>query len=472
MNPHRYQAVARSAVALLASYVERTARGDGPAVSRRPRDEVTRRLDLAGVIRDGGLADHALGTWLSAYLEHGVHLHHPRQMCHQVAVPGVGAALADLVHGVVNQPMSVYEMGGGAASAELAVLEWMTARAGWSPETAGGVLTHGGSLANLTALLAARARAAPDAWRAGTPRDLVLLAAPAAHYCVAKAAGIMGLGTAGVVALDVDHLGRVRPDSVEAALARVAAEGRRPMAVVASACATATGLHDDLRWIGEICRRHDVWFHVDGAHGASALLSPRHRARLDGVELADSLVWDAHKMLRSTSLCAAVLVRRAETLATAFHQQASYLELTNPRGDDVIGLQVETTKAELGLKILLTLAVEGEAGLRAYVERQYAMAQTLWQLVQARPGYAAPYRPESNIVCFRYGGPDTDQDAIRAVLLADGRFHIGAADVSGARHLRVVVMSPATTADDLSALLDAVEDAAGRHPHRALPACR
>ncbi|MGL4176092.1 MAG: hypothetical protein ACRCSN_08430 [Dermatophilaceae bacterium] len=118
------------------------------------------------------------------------------------------------------------------------------------------------------------------------------------------------------------------------------------------------------------------------------------------------------------------------------------------------------------MKILLTLAIEGEAGLREYVERQYALAQTLWQLVQTRPGYTVPYRPESNIVCFRYGGPDTDQDAIRAALLDDGRFHIGTADVSGTRHLRVVLMSPATTADHLSVLLDAVEEVPDRHPRR------
>lgn len=461
MDVSELRIASHAAVDELAAYVERSAAGEGPPSTRRPAGAVTERLGLRRLLREGGLDAASFPDWLRSYLDESVRMHHPRQAAHQVAAPGVGAALADVVHGFANQPMSIYEMGSGAASVELAVLDWMLEKAGWHPG-GGGVLTHGGSLANLTALLAARAKAAPHAWADGVPQDLAILAPPSAHYSVARAAGMLGLGEAAIVPLEVDELERVRVDRLGDALARTRAAGRRPMALVAAACATSTGLHDDLRAIGTFCREHDVWFHVDGAHGASALLSERHRGLLDGLELADSLIWDAHKMLRTTALCAAVLVRRAGDLPAAFRQHASYLELDNPDGVDVIDRQVECTKAELGLKVLLTLAFTGERGLAAYVDAQYAKALTLWRMLRERPGFTVPYRPQSNILCFRFGDASTDQDAIRDALLDTGEAHLSATALAGVRHLRVSIMAPATDEAALERLLDAVEVAGTR----------
>jgi Pyridoxal-dependent decarboxylase conserved domain len=325
MESREFGAAAVESIDALASYIEESVDVAGPAVARRPPAAVLESLDVRRLMREGGLAAASFGDWLRRYLADSTRLHHPSELAHQVGVPDVGSALAELVHGVANQTPSIYEMGAGAAAVDHAVLEWMFEKVGWDARSAGGVLTHGGSLANLTALLAARAKAAPDAWSAGTPADLAILAPPSAHYSIARAAGILGLGADAILPLEVDALERVRVDRLPNALARARALGRRPMALVAAACATSTGLHDDLRGIGEFCREHGIWLHVDGAHGASALLSERLRGLLDGIELADSVVWDAHKMLRTSALCAAVLVRRGADLPAAFRQQASRL---------------------------------------------------------------------------------------------------------------------------------------------------
>src|SRR5690606_37004977 len=273
---------------------------------------------------------------------------------HQTATPDFPAALADFVHGVINNPVNSDEMGAAAATVEFEVLRWMLEKVGFP--AGGGVLTHGGSLANLTALLAARARAVPEAWDEGVPGDLVILASPSAHYSISRAASILGLGQRAVVPLETDELGRIDPSRLPDI------SGRRVMALVAAACSTGTGLYDDLRAIGEWCREHGVWFHVDGAHGASALLSDRHAHLLDGLGLADSVIWDAHKMLRTSALAAAVLVRREGDLDAAFKQEASYL-FYGDQGFDQIVRTVECTKAELGLKVFLNLAWRGERGL-------------------------------------------------------------------------------------------------------------
>ncbi|MEV6862964.1 pyridoxal-dependent decarboxylase [Streptosporangium subroseum] len=438
----------------LAAYVDESQRGLPPVIGRRPPRELAERLGLARWMREGGMTPESYGEFLRAYLAEGTRLHHPAYLAHQIASPDFPAALADFVHGAANNPMAIYEMGASAATVEFEVLRWMLGKVGYG-EAGGGVLTHGGSLANLTALLAARAAAAPDAWTDGVPGDLALLAPESAHYSLTRAAAILGLGERAVMPLDVDGLGRVDVARLPDALDRVRRAGRRPMALVANAGSTGTGLYDDLRGIGGFCADNGVWFHVDGAHGASALLSEEHRHLLDGIELADSLIWDAHKMLRTSSLVAAVLTRREGDLDAAFRQRASYL-FYGDQGFDLIGRTVECSKAELGLKIFLNLAWRGERGLGDHVARQYATAHRFWELARERPGFQCPYEPESNIVCFRYG--TGDQAGIRERLMEDGAFPLTSTEIGGIRHLRVTVMAPATDDKTLEALLDRIAD--------------
>ena len=285
------------------------------------------------------------------------------------------------------------------------------------------MLTHGGSLANLTALLAARSRIAPDAWERGTPPDLALLVPAESHYSIARAAGILGLGSAAIYPLDVDASGRIIPERIPESLRRVRADGRRPMALVANACSTALGLYDRLRPIGAACREEQVWLHVDGAHGASALISPKHRSLLDGVELADSMSWDAHKLMRTPTLCAAVLLRDARNLDNAFRQEASYLfhDKAQP-GVDFIHRTVECTKAALGFRFFAVLAALGEDGLAQYVERQCSLARDAYEWISGLPDFECPSAPESNILCFRLrAADDAAQFAARDALICRGQ---------------------------------------------------
>ena len=458
-DPSEYERAAAITVAALAGYVRESQAGEGPAVSAPPPAEVHEALDLQRLLREGGLDIGGFEVWLKALLAHTTRLHHPGEMAHQVAAPDMPAALADLVHGAANQPTSIWEMGAATLAVEAAVIDWMAQRVGWGAG-AGGVLTHGGSLANLTALLAARAAASPEAWRDGVKPGLAVLAPTSAHYSVKRSVAMLGLGERAMVPLEVDELERIVPERLEAALERANADGLRPMALVAAACATSTGLHDDLEAVGRFCREHGIWFHVDAAHGASALLSPRHRDRLRGVELADSVIWDAHKMLRTSSVCAAVLLREAERLDAAFQQQAAYLFYDgegSAQGPSLLGRQVECTKAPLGLKVFLNLAFRGERGLGDYVAAQYDKTSRFYHLIEAREGFECLCRPESNILCFRYGTDPARQVELRDRLLSEGRFHLSSTEVHGERWLRMSVMAPATDEATIEALLDAIE---------------
>ena len=451
----------RRTLRVLESYVLESREGRHPVVPLRPVSEIIDHLDLKHWVESGSMDAEAFESFLVQYLAHSTRMHHPAYMAHQVAVPDSPAALADLVHGVINNPMAIYEMGPSAVAVELVVIDWMLEKAGWggSGQPKGsGVLTHGGSLANLTALLAARAQADPKAWDIGTSGNLVILAPPSSHYSVHRAASIIGIGAHGVYPLEVDDREVIVPDRLPATVQRARDEGKQVMALVANACATSTGLHDPLDELSSFCRDEGLWLHVDGAHGASALVSEKERRLLRGIEKADSLTWDAHKMLRTSGLCTAVLFREAHSLDRAFQQKASYLFYAGEKtGVDLIARTVECTKTALGLKVFLNLAWRGEKGLAQYVEEQYDLTRRLHQRIQSRKGFECPHPPESNILCFRYGDEDDLQVTIRDRLLEEGRYHITSTEVKGKRYLRLTLMSPHTTEETIDGLLDATE---------------
>ncbi len=453
-------------VAKQLSDYRKQSRHDDVASNIQPLDELLESLDVARWIAEGGMDHNSLQQFLKTYLAASTRMHNPAYMAHQVAVPDFPSAVAELVHGAINNPLAIYEMGPSAAAVEFAVLNWMIAKIGWVPEPlqgqgkdhASGVFTHGGSLANLTAMLGARAAIAPDAWERGNPSDLVILVPPSSHYSIARAASIMGLGKCAMVELAIDHREVIAPDQIYAQVKQLNAEGKRVMALVANACATGSGLYDPLNEIADVCRERRIWLHVDGAHGASALLSPRLATLMKGVERADSLVWDAHKMLRVSGLSTAVLFRQAHQLQNAMQQQASYIFYgSKSAGVDLIHRTIECTKAPMASKLFFNLAWRGESGLAQYIESRYDATSDFYHQIRSRPNFSCPFKPESNILCFRYGDDDDLQIQIRESLMQEGKFHISSAIVAGVRYLRLAVMNPDTDQTTVNRLLDAIE---------------
>ncbi len=453
---------ARRLLRLLERYREDSWSGRERAIRLPPLNELLEQLDLERPLRRGGLSGDAFEDFVERYLAATTRLHHPGFLAHQTPAPHYAGALGSLIDGFTNNPMAIYEMGPPAAAIELFMVNWLLQRVGWRPQPldsamvdshAAGILTHGGSLANLTALIAARSRFAPDVWRRGNPPDLGLLASEQNHYSVARAAGILGMGSQAVETLETDRLGRIRPDRLPAALERLRDAGRRPMALVANAGSTALGLYDPLEEIADFCQEAGIWLHVDGAHGASALLSAKLRPLLRGIERADSLIWDAHKMLRTPPLCAAVLVRDHRWLDQAFEQEASYLfhDKQQP-GVDLIQRSVECTKAALGLKLYLVVAAMGEEGLAGFVEQQTALAREAWRLFTEHPDFSCPAEPESNILCFACRDLDLEHLLLRDRLIEQGDFHLSTARINGRWHLRAVFMNPRTTLEDVRRL--------------------
>jgi L-2,4-diaminobutyrate decarboxylase len=467
-----FLADAEIVITALENYYRESISKQKPVINQVPLETLISDLNLRAHIQDGRLSGEYLAQFLAKYLESTTRLLHPAYLAHQVGTSHYTGALASLIDGFTNNPMAIYEMGPGAASIEWFMINWLLEKVGWLPQPlrmpdspdpvfGGGVLTHGGSLANLTALMAARSKMVPQAWQEGNPRDLVLLAPAESHYSIARAAGIMGLGQNAVYQMAVDAKGVVIPQKLPEVYARLKNEGKRVFAVVANGCSTAAGLYDPIREIGEFCNAHKLWFHVDGAHGASALLSQKHKKRLDGIELADSLIWDAHKLMRTPSLCTAVLVKDFRTIDRAFQQEASYLfhEKEQP-GFDLIHRTVECTKAGLGLKWFFVLAALGEKGLEKHVDDQFELAKQAYAYIESQPEFECAAAPQSNILCFRFAGSDQLQLDIRDKLIAQGEFYLSTTAFGGQRYLRMVFNHPHTCLDDIKQLIQNIRDLA------------
>ncbi|MDH3649650.1 MAG: PLP-dependent decarboxylase, partial [Saprospiraceae bacterium] len=307
----------------LAEYLDASQGGQIPVVQMKPIDNLIEELDLSE-LANGSLNCENVEKLLDTYLANTMHLHHPAYIGHQVSVPHIGSAFAELIHGVVNQPMSLYEMGPAAAAMEQFVVHWMLQKVGWTTG-GGGVMTHGGSLANITALLTARSQMSPEAWTQGNPSNLVVLAPENAHYSISRAVSILGLGQNAMIPIPTDKSEIIIPDQIPRIFDAERQKGNQVMAIVANGCATSTGYFDPIEEVGHFCRENKVWFHVDSPHGATALLSDKYKHQVQGIELADSMIWDAHKMMRTSTLCTAILYRDQKSMLQTFTQKASYL---------------------------------------------------------------------------------------------------------------------------------------------------
>ena len=243
--------------------------------------------------------------------------------------------------------------------------------------------------------------------------------------------------------------------------------------MVACACATPIGAFDPLVEIGEVCRRYEVWLHVDAAHGGSALFSRTHRDLLRGLELADSVVWDAHKMMFVPALCAFVLYRDKSHRFETFRQEASYLFDPSAPGlvEYDVGLKtIECTKRATAFGLWGLWALFGPQLFEDLVDVTFDLGRILYGKLKAAPDFEPLHEPQCNILAFRHlpkrllGVPPERvsqfQFEVRRRLIESGSFYIVSSKIDGIGALRVSIMNPLTTADHFDQLLDSVREVA------------
>ncbi|MGK5498319.1 pyridoxal phosphate-dependent decarboxylase family protein [Streptomyces sp. URMC 125] len=463
--------------AVLAALGEGAARRGGP-VPASPPGALAERVaaEYAAARGDGALAR------LTSLLAYGsadpadplcaAHLH-----CPPLAV----AVAADLAVSALNPSQDSWDQAPAATTLETLLLDEMAALVGYD-DRAAGVLTSGGTESNLMGLMLARDRVLGRASghqvelkgvpRRG-PRPRVFTSA-AAHFSVQRAAALLGLGEDAVVPVAVDRDLRMDPDALAEALDRCADTGGLPVAVVATAGTTDTGVVDPLRACADLAAEHGAWLHVDAAYGGGALLSDRLAPLLDGLALADSVSLDWHKLGWQPAAAGVFLVRRAETYAS-LARRAVYL---NPSDDEeagypsLLGLSLRTTRRADAFSVAVTLRTLGREGLGRLVDACHDLARAGAEAVRAHPRLELYSEPELTAFLFRYlpaRGPydparaDRINASLRRRLLRGGRAVVGRTELPGTGpgrvRLKLTLLNPHATPADVEHLLRAVAEA-------------
>ena len=292
-----------------------------------------------------------------------------------------------------------------------------------------------------------------------------------AHYAVSRAVSELGIGSRNISVVPSRDW-KMDTDALRKTLDGMASERRRVMAVVATAGSTATGSFDDLDAIGQLCESRGLWMHVDGAHGASALLSARDRGRLQGIERARSIAWDPHKMLLLPLSAGLLLVRDERDLENAFTQRAPYLfhDPEGARAWDQGTRSFQCSRRADVIKLWVALHRYGARGLGALYDGLCDVTRAMYEVLEAHPSFDTLHVPESNIVCFRYAGDgslgerelDVANRDLRERYNGSGAGWITATTLGGRRVLRVTIMNPRTTVRDVREIVDGLAREAQR----------
>jgi aromatic-L-amino-acid/L-tryptophan decarboxylase len=383
-------------------------------------------------------------------------------------IPGGGipwAAVADLIAGVVNRYTGVFAASPALAQLETNVLAWFAALAGY-PTTARGLLTSGGSLANLTALVTARRERLPEDFLAGT-----LYASDQAHHSVRKAAMLAGFPPASLRSIATDGCFRLRLDLLAESVESDRRAGRQPFLVVANAGSTNSGAVDPLPQLADFCARQGLWLHVDAAYGGFFLLTERGRQRLAGIERADSIVLDPHKSLFLPYGTGALLVRDGAALHRAHSVTAAYMPPLSNDADliDFCEMSPELSRPFRGLRVWLPMQILGAAAFRQALDEKLDLAHWAVERLRAMPQVEILAEPELSLFAFRLApaaltGDGAALDALNRRWLdrvnARQRVHLTATRLGDAFALRLCVLSFRTHLERLEQGLEDLRETA------------
>lgn len=389
-----------------------------------------------------------------------MHLDHPRFFGFVPSPSNFVSAMGDALVAGMNPFAGTWLEASGPTQIELVTIDWLRQLTGL-PATAGGHFVTGGSAANLTALAVARNVKLEE--QAGSA---VIYFSDQTHSSIERALKLLGFTREQTCKLPSDGQFRLPLQELQQAIRRDRAAGKQPFCVIANAGTTNTGTVDPLPLLAELCGREGLWLHVDGAYGAAAVLSNRGRRILAGLELADSLSIDPHKWLFQPYEIGCVLVRDAHFLRETFHLLAEYLEDTSRADEEVNFFEqgIQLTRSFRALKMWLSLKVFGVAAFRVAVERGIRLAELAEQALRQSSCWEVVSPAQLGIVAFRLVRAGTSINELNVLnqrlvekTIEDGFAFVSSTILKGYTVLRLCIINPRTTEEDVIATIQRLE---------------
>jgi glutamate/tyrosine decarboxylase-like PLP-dependent enzyme len=384
--------------------------------------------------------------------------------------PTYMGVLAEALVAGLNPQLATLARSQLASKIELETMRWVGERVGW-PGEFNGTFTSGGNEANFSGLALALAFKFPDAIEEGVAAigsQPVLYASAESHHSLDKSAGLLGIGRKALRRIAVNEAAQLDPEILERAIVQDLAVGRKPFCVVATAGTTNSGTVDDLIAISEICRRHQLWLHVDGAYGGVAIFSNQHRNVVRGIERADSLTVDPHKWMAMPFAAGVILTSHPEILERAFSVAAPYMpKAAGAQLPDNSRISTQWTRRMNSLKLWLTLRVHGRQAYEELIDRQLKLSKSFAGWVKASEDFELAVAPTLPIVTFRLKSAGrspqelvADHDRIVEDVTRDGGRWMSETKLRGQSVLRMMVISYLTEERHLQGLEIALANAA------------
>jgi len=377
-------------------------------------------------------------------------------------IPGGGiyySALGDYWADITNRYAGLYFAGPGAVRLENSLIRWIGEVVGYPSDCAGN-LASGGSIANLSAIVAARDYKKISSEKV---KRTVIYASPQAHHCIFKAIRIAGLGECIIRHLPLDENYRIKPDYLEKIISEDIQQNLLPFLVIASAGTTDVGAVDPLESIGRIAKKHNLWYHIDAAYGGFFMLTEYGKQVLKGIELSDSVVLDPHKSLFLPYGLGIVLVKNKEALYNSQYYRANYMQDAVGADDELspADLSPELTKHFRGLRLWLPLQLLGLKPFRACLEEKLMLARYFYSEVK-KLGFETGHYPDLSVVSYRFvpknGDANTFNKRLMEEIVKDGRVFISSTMLEDRFMLRLSVVSFRTHLSQINILLGLLKE--------------
>ena len=436
-------------------------------------ESLHRTTDLKLPLEGRGL-DAALDD-IESVLRHSVRTTAPGFMNPLWGGLSIASIAGELVTAATNTAMYTYEIAPIATLIESTILKRMAELAEFG--TSQGTLTTGGSNGNLLGMLCARQAKIPLSSHSGFDgTKMVAFVSEESHYSFVIASNVIGIGHSNLIKVRCNEDGQMLPEALDEEIQRALANGQIPFAVLATSGTTVRGSFDPLRDIAAIAHKHELWMHVDAAWGGSCLFSSRYRSLMDGIELADSFCWDAHKMMGIPLICSAFIVKDAEILRTVCSngQTAHYLYHDTGADVDLGRFSLQCGRRNDALKLWLAWREIGDAGWASMLERFMDLGDYLQRRVESHNALEMVSDRMWTNVCFRYVGESSEEELnrinaeLRERLIQDGQFMVSRSTVNEKIILRSVIANRNITESSLDAFLERVLSL-GKDIERGLP---
>jgi len=414
--------------------------------------------------KDGVDLNTVLSELGSVIWSNGVVPSDPACVAHLHPPTLVPAVVTELTIAATNQSMDSWDQSPAATEVELRLMSWLAKLIGF-PDTGSGVMTSGGTASNVLAITLARSWAAKkmgvDVLKTGLPREAMswrILCSDQAHFSVQRAAAQLGLGRDSVISVETTSFGSMDVAALDHALDEMTRTGLQPIAIVATAGTTDLGAIDPLMDIADRARRNNSWFHVDAAVAGAFLLSERLQPALSGIEQADSVTVDFHKLWWQPFNASALALRDAERF-DLLRVKSNYLD----RGDELdgvvnlVGRSLDTSRRFDAAKVVATLRTLGGLSLAEMLEHLVDLSDYAGSVIERHPRLELVAPPTSVMCVFR--APDASDDDLRHVqqrLLARGEMILGRTRIKDRAALKFTFMNPLSTTDDVDRLVDVV----------------